>query len=386
MNICIVIPYFYPAIVYGGPVFSSKHTVQELAKISDNKIVVATTNANGKSRLFKSEQTALNSSNIYINYYNDNFIGRFSFPMMFLLWREIYWSDVVHIQTLFSPSTFFALFYSRIFRKKIVLSPRGSLGEWCLNQGSSLKPIWLKYFIKPLLSNVIWHATAELESNEIKKVFHNADVKIIPNGIDLSAYSDVDNEKDKMFYKKYDNDISCGERIIVSMGRIQKKKGFDILIKSIKNLITSGERVKLFIAGEDEGELEFLESLVLSNELTNNVFFIGQIKDKEKVKFLSNADIFVLPSHNENFGNVYLESLASGTPIIASLDTPWNDVNQKFCGIHTSNEVINITNAIQKILSLSSDKYNEMCINSKVFSKDFQWSSIAKEFHELFKG
>ena len=58
--------------------------------------------------------------------------------------------------------------------------------------------------------------------------------------------------------------------------------------------------------------------LIKENNLNNNVFFVGEVLGQDKIDFLANADIFVSPSHDENFGNVYIESLAAGTPIVAS--------------------------------------------------------------------
>nr|QKQ37162.1 glycosyltransferase [Escherichia coli] len=71
---------------------------------------------------------------------------------------------------------------------------------------------------------------------------------------------------------------------------------------------------------------------------------------------LNAADVFALPSHNENFGNVYLESLAAGTPILASKHTPWSIVEQFGCGQWVNNDEVSVTNALK--LLFEGDAYH----------------------------
>lgn len=112
------------------------------------------------------------------------------------------------------------------------------------------------------------------------------------------------------------------------------------------------------------------------------MFFIGEVSGQDKVDLLANADLFVLPSHSENFGNVYIESLAAGTPIVASLNTPWQEVEEADCGKWVANTIEDITKAILELL----DKDRElMRVNSKAFAKKYDWKNIAVQFKELFE-
>ena len=69
-------------------------------------------------------------------------------------------------------------------------------------------------------------------------------------------------------------------------------------------------------------------------------------KKQEKVDFFVNADLFVLPSHNENFGLVYVEALAAGTPVVASKNTPWEEVEDANCGKWVNNCVVETAKAM----------------------------------------
>ena len=381
-KILIVIPNFYPATIYGGPIFSSLNTSKELSKLSNIQINVSTTNANMHSKLDVEINKDLKfEDDFYVKYYDETKIDKISLPLLFNVWKDIKKSDIVHIQYMFSTPTPIGLFYSWLLKKPTILSPRGALGDWCLAQGSGFKNSWLKYFIKPFSKNTVWHATAQQEKDEILSIFPNAKVEIIPNGIEYEKFQNSNSLLRNEYAKKFINQDIEPNKIIVSMGRLQKKKGFDILIDSFFETLKSFPNSILLIAGSNEGEEENLKNQIKNLNLKNSVFLVGAISGQDKIDFLANADLFCLPSHNENFGNVYVESLAAGTPIVASKMTPWSEVEEYDCGKWVENDIKNTSNAINIIL-LKNRK--EMRINSKKLAEKYGWEYIANQFNNLF--
>lgn len=381
MKVSVVIPSFYPAVIYGGPIFTSLHTGQELAKIG-LKVKVSTTNANMTKRLdivpniwHKEEE------NLFVKYYNETIINKFSFQLFFGLWKDIKEADVIHIQGLFSYPIPIALFYAKILKKKVLLTPHGTLGSWCLSSGSRLKPLWLKWLIQPFNSEILWHATAEMEKREILSIFPNVQVEVIANGIQKNEFEKYNCLTSQQFVKKYTNLEFEAHKIIVSMGRLQKKKGFDILISAFVEVLKDYPDSVLCIAGQDEGEKENLLAQIRRLKLSSNVFLVGQISGQVKVDFLANADVFVLPSHNENFGIVYAESLAAGTPIVASKNTPWAEVEDADCGKWVDNNVVATSKAMVKMLDADRE---QMRINSKKLATKYFWENIAQQFVKTF--
>lgn len=383
MKINLIIPSFYPAIIYGGPIFSTLHTCQELAKLENIEVYVSTTNTNMTSKLdVETNQWKKFEDDFYVKYYDETKVDKFSLQLYVNIWKDIKKSDVVHIQSIFNTPTPISLFLARLFKKSILLSPRGSLGEWCLDNGSSFKQKWLNWFIKPFAHKVIWHATAEQEKNEIQAIFPDAKVEIVSNGIEYDIFQKSSVLSEQEFMKKYADKETDAEKIIVSMGRLQKKKGFDILIDSFVEVLKEFPNAKLFIAGQDEGEEENLKQQVHELGLEDKVFLIGAIHGQDKIDFLANADLFVLPSYNENFGNVYVESLASGTPIVASRHTPWSEVEEVDCGKWVNNTVEETAQAMVEMLGKDSDQIR---INAKELAKKYDWKNIAMKFKEVFE-
>jgi glycosyltransferase involved in cell wall biosynthesis len=163
------------------------------------------------------------------------------------------------------------------------------------------------------------------------------------------------------------------------MGRIHIKKGFDILIDAFARVRSRFPRAVLLIAGPDGGELSNLQMRVDDLALKDCVFFIGELSGKDKIDFLANGDLFVLPSHNENFGNVYAESLAVGTPVIASRQTPWEEVETYGCGRWINNTVEEVAIAMQSMLESDLDLAGKQAV--EYIRNTFDWSSIGEKFH-----
>jgi glycosyltransferase involved in cell wall biosynthesis len=378
VKINVVIPSFYPAVVYGGTIFSSFNTCKALANIGQD-VRVSTTNTNMYARLEVAANTWLPIENFQVKYYNETKVDKFSIALLFNLWKDIKWADVVHIQAIFNTPTPIALFYAWLFSKPVLLSPRGVMGDWIMNQGNGFKKKWLRFFIQPFANKITWHATAEQEKKEILQHFPKAKIVVVPNGIDLLAFNAEENLTKAAYLLKFTQKTFIGEpKIVVSMGRIHKKKGFDILIKSFADIHTIDNAV-LLIAGEDEGALHELKQLVQELNLEKNVFFVGPIDGKDKVDFFIHADLFALTSHNENFGNVYAEALASGIPIIASKNTPWSEIVNNQCGSWVDLDSSDIATAID--YWLEQDKNKDRC---RRFISKYSWDEIAKQFDEVF--
>ncbi|MDA9347795.1 glycosyltransferase [Porticoccaceae bacterium] len=383
MYILIVIPSFYPAVVYGGPIFSSLFSARSLSSFDKFVVRVATTNANMDSRLNVDTGSWLPfDSGLMIKYYNDTFVGRFSASLIVNLWKDIADADVVHVQSIFSTPTVAALLYSSILKKPVVLSARGQLNSWCLANGSRFKGVWLRVLIQPFVKNLTWHATSEKEKSDILERYPRSEVQVIPNGVELNSSLSPTSLERCSFAKRFGGVEADVDKIVVSMARLDSVKGLDILINSFFHVLEAFPKAKLFIAGGDNGEKENLSRLICDLGLTESVCLIGEIAGDDKLDFLANADLFVLPSHSENFGNVYIESLAAGTPIVASTNTPWSEVVDAKCGQWVPNDIRSTSRAMTEMLGQDRDL---MRVNAQTHAQKYDWKNIAIQFKALFE-
>lgn len=380
LKINIIISSFFPAVVYGGPIFSSLNTAKELTKLGHD-VHVSTTNANRPGKLTVVKNKAIDfAERIKVRYYDDTILDRFSIPFFLNIKSDIERSEIVHIHYIFSTTTIIGLYWAMKLGKPTFLSPRGSLAEWILGHGLPMKKFWIDRFIRPYADRIFWHATSEQEKEEVLNLFPKAHVIIIPNGINLASISVNQLTRLEYFKKFTGKDLGEGFAII-SMGRLQKKKGFDILVDAFPSVLEKFPNAKLLIAGQDDGEFSNLTEQIISKGLSESIFLVGQLDGQDTYDFLGNGDLFVLPSHNENFGNVYAESLACGTPIIASLMTPWQEVELNYCGLWVENSVQKVSDSIIYLLQKDLDLMGQ---NGVKYVKKYDWENIGLRFSEEY--
>ena len=134
-----------------------------------------------------------------------------------------------------------------------------------------------------------------------------------PNGVDLAEFDNLPQRG--AFRHRYSG---IGDRpIVLFLGRLHYKKGLDLLVPAFASG-TSGE-VMLVIAGPDgDGYQAKIERLVDLYKLNDRVLFTGMLYGKERIEVLADADLFVLPSYQENFGIAVVEALCSGCPVLVS--------------------------------------------------------------------
>lgn len=384
VKLSVVIPSFYPAVVYGGWVFSSLNTCKELAQLGV-ECYVSTTNDNGQD-IIKPEVKNFTklSDNIFTKYYKQNIRERFSLSMLFGLKSDLKNTDIVHVQGIFSLSTPLGLFFANLLSKKTILSPHGCLGEWCLADGNStFKRPYLALFIRPYAYKLTWHATSAQERAEILALYPKAKVVVIPNGIYAEEFQSSHRIPRADFIKKYTGIEHRLDKVVISMARLHKKKGLDILIAAFGNTLHTHPDSILLIAGEDFGEKKNLQQQIKDLNLLDRIFLIGQIEGQERVDFFANADLFALSSHNENFGLVYAEAMAAGTPILASTFTPWQEVEELKIGKWVANTVAETTKGLNEILSQDLELMGQRARN--FVTEKYTWKSIGVKFHQLFE-
>lgn len=380
MKVSVISPSFYPAFVYGGTIFSVHHTCAQLAALGVD-IFVSTTNANGKTKLAVPTQRFVELAPHYaVKYYDDTMIGRFSWRFVASVWRDIKACDLIRVEDVFSTYIPPALLYARLFRKPVLISARGVLSRWSLaSKRPLLKKIWIALLIRPFLDGARWHATSKEEEAEIQAVFPDAEVVVIPNGVDMTEFCAPPVLTREAYLRKFGVTGEGANKVIVSMGRLHKKKGFDILIDAFAGLPDA--KTVLLIAGTDDGERSNLESQIARLGIAGKVHLVGEVSGRDKVEFLAGADVFVLPSYSENFGNVYLEALAAGVPIVASKGTPWEQVEAQGCGKWVENSVDKVRCAIAELLRADRALMGR---RAKLLAEQYDWRRIASEFLTVF--
>ncbi|UCG67080.1 MAG: glycosyltransferase [Deltaproteobacteria bacterium] len=198
-------------------------------------------------------------------------------------------------------------------------------------------------------------------------------ITVIPCGVNLELFRSLEKEIARN-YLGLD-----GKGIILFVGRIVPLKGIDRLLMAMPYL-ENGQRLKLLVIGGDEycrDEMKRLRSLAQSLQIHDSVSFLGLVKHEDLPYFYSAADLCVLPSYYESFGLVALESLACGTPVVATKVGGLESViRQGETGyVVLDNTPFRLANKMALLLSMS----NKEAISSiRASVTKFSWSRIAE--------
>jgi glycosyltransferase involved in cell wall biosynthesis len=303
MRILVIIPSYKPAFHYGGPIRSVASLCEAMGR-EGHHVTVITTKANGKVELEVEAGKIYNIDNVNVYYFTrwtkDH--THLSPALLKDLYKHAKKYDIVHIHSWWNLVTMPATMICLLQGIRPVLSPRGSITQYTIDhQKSTIKR--LVHFIlgKRLLERVTIHSTSPREDQQVSQLIKNKRRYIIPNILELPAFK-LDFHENAPFLR------------LAYLGRIDRVKNLEFLLAEL----TSNVKVpyQLTIAGE--GESVYVDSLKKIGMPSKNIVWAGHVDGDEKFKLLAQADLLVLPSHTENFGNVVIEALSQGTPVLIS--------------------------------------------------------------------
>jgi glycosyltransferase involved in cell wall biosynthesis len=197
------------------------------------------------------------------------------------------------------------------------ITTHGLLDRWTIGKGYWKKYLFGLLFQKNILKNTELIQINNMdEKDDLKRFlgFEHPNVKIIPNGMNLKDFAVLPQKG--TFRNQFQ--IGMDKQLILFMSRINLKKGLDLLLPAFKKVASQRNDCILILAGPDDGYLSETQAFINQNKLDDNIKLVGMLTGKDKLSALSDADIFVLPSHSEGFSIATLEALISGIPSLLS--------------------------------------------------------------------
>ena len=283
--------------------------------------------------------------------------------------------NLIHVNCCWMPCCALVQKWSQRKGYKVILTPHGMLEPWIMKRNYWTKkiPALLLYQKAAIKRADCIHATAESEKQNILKLGYNEKIEVIANGID------VENIKIKDNWRRNKN--------ILFLSRIHVKKGIEFLLEAVSSLKSQLEGYTITIAGEgDQTYISSLKSKARELGIDKMVNFCGGVYGEKKWEFYRKADVFILPTYSENFGIVIAEALASGTPVITTKGTPWNDLNTMQCGWCINIGLQPLISALNDFLCLSDKTIQEYALRGRLLVENkFDIKKIAKDFICLYK-
>ena len=350
-KILVFIDWYVPAYKAGGPITSVKNIIDHLSPQFDFYIVSSNLDIDNKKVVNDSALNKWNSrKNYQIIYLNSKSQNIVSYNKII----DYLQPEIIYLNSFFSYK--FSILPILVSRKinKIILAPRGMLGEGALKIKRFKKVCFLKFmkFIG-FYSSIYWHASTHNESTEIQNFFGSR------SKISIAQNLSTNNEKLKFKVGKLEE----GFLTILYLSRISKKKNLIFLIKSIIHS-ENKNKIKLKIIGFCEDEFYFKSCIDLINENQIDHEFIGSIPHEQLSKYYLRSDIFCLPTLHENYGHVILEALSYGLPIIISQNTPWRGLEAKKVGFDLPLISSSFTSKIDYFFTINNSTFSNYSKNA----------------------
>lgn len=289
--------------------------------------------------------------------------------------------DVLHVHELRTLENLLVTPVAANLHKPIILSPHGTLSQ-STGRGR-FKSVWDR-LLSPGIALRVDHVIAltEAELADAQSLWADFGTRprptrfsVIPNSVDLGPFNR--RELAAEFRRRYD----LGDApIALFMGRLQERKGVDVLIKAFKAADIAGSR--LLIIGPDEGMLPGLTALADGDR---RIVFTGYLKGDERLGALAAGDIFALPATGEGQPMAALEAMAVGMPVLLSPGCNLDEVEEAGAGIVADATVDAFAGKLRLYLADGALREQMGKRARQLVDDRYRWDGVAERLEDVYK-
>ena len=255
------------------------------------------------------------------------------------------------------------------FKKKIIIHPLGFYEPWALSQSRIKKKIaWIIFQKKLLLTADLIHCASIKEKKNIVKLDKKFKTIYLPLGIN-----------DNFIKKKIKYTL---KKKILFFSRLVSSKGVDSLIKAWIDIGKKDWTLDIVGVGNNRN---FIRETNKSNK-NIKINFLKPIYTSSKKKTLFDKyDCLVLPTKNESFGLVILESMARALPVLTTNETPWISINKRNAGWIINDSIVELKLVLHNIFQMKEKDFIIKKKNAIKLASNFKWSKIFHLYLKAFK-
>ena len=306
--------------------------------------------------------------------------ARFYFPRISMkVFREVVsQSDIIHLMGHWTVLNALVYLFATLFRKPYVMCPAGALLAYGRSKG--LKSFYNSVIGRRIVKKAVrCIAITPRELGDFEGYGISGErVTVIPNGIDPSAYQGGDGT----VFRQH---VGLGDcPFILFLGRLNKIKGPDLLLRAFAELDNNFEKYHLVFAGPDDGMLGELKVLALSTQTTSRVHFVGYVGGETKLNAFRSAQIIAIPSRREAMSIVVLEAGIMGKAVLVTDQCGVDEVSRVQGGYVATPSVGSIASGLSYLLG-DPKELKTMGENLRAYvTEKYGWKSVVKEYVNLY--
>jgi len=369
-----------PAIAarYGGPSAAALGMCRALRAVGVGTLI-ATTDADGRGRLEVPLGRVCQYDDVDVVFFRRRFSEAYKWSGELSGWLESHAGefDVAHIHAVFSHSSIAAGRACRAAGVPYIVRPLGTLDPWSVNRKRLRKQALLRLGADRLLSGAaaMHYTTTDEERLARSAVSHLPAGAVVPNGIDDAAFLAP-------------APAGASDPYVLTLGRLDEKKGIDLLIQSVHALAGHAPAAawRLIIGGDGEpAYVDHLRALAANGPAASRISFAGWIAGDAKPALFRGAGLFVLPSHQENFGISVAEALAASVPVIV---TPGVNLAADIESAAAGWVVERSVSALSALLARAIAEPAELARrgrNGRELAERFRWSTVAEGLIAMYE-
>ena len=265
----------------------------------------------------------------------------------------------------------------RLGRAKLIVSPRGALSPRAMRSGSRAKRLFWPALQRPALAPAAcFHAAAEPEYEDVRRLGFRQPVAVIPNGVDLPRPRE----------RRGGNGGT-----LLFLGRLHPMKGVDALIDAWRLVQDRFPGWRVVIAGHDvdlwgvsSGYADELRRRVAASGAAR-VTFAGELVGRAKLDAYESAALVVLPSRSESFGMTIAEALAAGVPVITTRETPWRTLEDRGAGWCIDTGATPLAACLHEALAVGTVTLRRMGLRGRDWmAAAFSWPEIGRRMARTY--
>ncbi|HEY4328858.1 MAG TPA: glycosyltransferase, partial [Phycisphaerae bacterium] len=293
--------------------------------------------------------------------------------------------DIIHLHGVWLFSNFAAAQACWRDAKPYVITPHGILDTYSIQQRSGLikRLYWLLRERRVAARSAGIHCLNNAEVRRAVPWIAHMPKFILPNGIQTAQLSRMPPRGE---YRQTLGEMAT-KPLVLFLSRVHPKKGLDRLIPAWVTVARQMPDVRLLIAGTgDAAYLDVLNNLVNANQLQEHVKFVGQLIGHEKWAALTDADLFVLPSHQEGFSVAVTEALAAGCVPVVTQESNYDELqNVPPSGIIVQNgDMQAFTAEVMKLLTDPARRAAMAAAGKTMVEERYTWEKIAADLEQVY--